>query len=84
MQEILGDERVNQVVLKNAQTGETQTIDMDGVFIAIGYKPATALAKLAGVELNEDGYIAKQGKTPYQYPRHLRSRRCGGRLPNRL
>jgi len=60
VQEILGDQRVNRVVLKNNKTGEAQTVDIDGVFIAIGYKPATQLARLAGIDLTDEGYIAKQ------------------------
>ena len=52
----------DQVVLKNNQTGETTTQNIDGVFVAIGYKPATQLARLAGVDLTDDGYIAKQEK----------------------
>jgi len=52
-----GKERVKRVTLFDNQSGETSEIEVDGVFIAIGYKPAVDLAKKAGVELNEDGYI---------------------------
>ena len=62
VKEIIGNDRVTQVILKNGQTGETTTKAIDGVFIAIGYKPATKLARLAGVDLTDDGYIAKQEK----------------------
>jgi thioredoxin reductase (NADPH) len=34
---------VHSVRLKNVKTNETQVLDVDGVFIAIGHKPATAL-----------------------------------------
>jgi thioredoxin reductase (NADPH) len=42
--EILGDAQgVNSVRLQQTQTGATQTLDVQGVFIAIGHKPNTAL-----------------------------------------
>ncbi len=52
-----GKERVERVTLFNSQTGETTEMAVDGVFIAIGYQPAVALAKKIGIELNEEGYI---------------------------
>jgi len=57
--EIRGEERVTDVILKNNQTGETSTLPIDGVFIAIGYEPAVALAEKLGVALNGDGFIQK-------------------------
>jgi len=57
--EINGEERVTEVLLLNNQTGETSTLPIDGVFIAIGYEPAVALAEKLGVELTEDGFIRK-------------------------
>jgi thioredoxin reductase (NADPH) len=45
------------VDLLNNQTQETTTMPIDGVFLAIGYVPATKLADLMGVEINEEGYI---------------------------
>jgi thioredoxin reductase (NADPH) len=52
-----GKERVQRVTLLDKQSGETREVELDGVFIAIGYQPAVALAEKAGVDLNEDGYI---------------------------
>jgi thioredoxin reductase (NADPH) len=64
--EILGDTEplsVTQVRLKHARTGATQTLDADGVFIAIGHKPASEL--FAGqLELKPSGYVVvKPGTT---------------------
>ncbi len=57
--EILGSENplsVEAVRLKNIQTGATETIAVDGVFVAIGHKPATEL--FAGqIDLKPNGYI---------------------------
>ncbi len=42
--------------LKNLKTGEASTIDVDGVFVAIGHDPATKI--FAGkLDMDEQGYI---------------------------
>jgi thioredoxin reductase (NADPH) len=57
--EILGSENplsVESVRLKNVKTGATDVVPVDGVFVAIGHKPATEL--FAGqIELKANGYI---------------------------
>jgi thioredoxin reductase (NADPH) len=55
--EIHGTQRVTEVSLYNTKTGETSTMAVDGVFIAIGYMPNVELASKSGVEVNEDGFI---------------------------
>jgi thioredoxin reductase (NADPH) len=62
VKEILGQERVEAAKLLNNKTGETSTVETNGVFIAIGYEPAVGLAKKFGVALNEDGYIKQDGR----------------------
>jgi thioredoxin reductase (NADPH) len=62
IKEILGKERVEAVKLVNNKTGETSQLETNGVFIAIGYEPAVDLAKMAGLELNEEGYIKHDGR----------------------
>ena len=57
IKEIRGKERVEEVLLVNNQTGETQAYKTDGVFVAIGYEPSVELAQKLGVELTEDGFI---------------------------
>ena len=57
VKEIQGKKSVESVVLYNNQTGETSTMAVNGVFLAIGYRPAVDLAQKIGVELNENGYI---------------------------
>jgi len=59
VEEIRGEERVSEVLLRNNESGETSTLPIDGVFIAIGYEPSVALAKKIGVVLNEDGFIKR-------------------------
>lgn len=54
--ELLGDERVQSLRLKNVHTGEETTLAVDGVFISIGRIPASALFK-DQLMLDANGYI---------------------------
>jgi len=57
--EILGSEEpkgVTGVALRNTATGETASIDIDGLFVAIGHSPATSLFE-GQLEMDEFGYI---------------------------
>lgn len=47
---------VERAVVINNQTQETSTIDVDGIFIAIGHKPNTDIF-VGQVDLDENGYI---------------------------
>lgn len=59
VQEVLGDERVTGLRLRDTITGEESVMPVDGVFVAVGHQPNTAL--VAGqIELDAGGYIAKQ------------------------
>jgi len=57
IKEIRGKDRVEEVVLLDKNTGESNTISADGVFIAIGYSPSVELAKKIGVDITPEGYI---------------------------
>ena len=51
---------VTGVVLRNLKTDETKTLDVEGVFIAIGHTPNTDL--FAGqLDLDDNGYIVPKG-----------------------
>ncbi|MDE2185008.1 MAG: FAD-dependent oxidoreductase, partial [Alphaproteobacteria bacterium] len=57
--EVLGTEEpkgVTGVSLAHAKTGETRTLAIDGLFIAIGHSPATELFK-GQLDMDESGYI---------------------------
>lgn len=56
VEEILGDDRVSGLRLKNVQTGECQTFDVQGVFVSIGRSPVTELFTNL-LPLDENGYI---------------------------
>jgi thioredoxin reductase (NADPH) len=58
VEEFLGDDgQLTGVRLKNVKTGETRDLAVNGAFIAIGWKPNTALAEQIGVKLDDYGYI---------------------------
>lgn len=62
VEEILGQDKVNGVKLKNTQTNKISQLEVDGVFIAIGHKPNTNFLK-GQIDLDEKGYIVVTGET---------------------
>jgi thioredoxin reductase (NADPH) len=65
--EILGSDdppSVTSVRVKNVKTGATQTLEADGVFIAIGHSPASELFK-DQLTLKPSGYIAVEPGTTH-------------------
>jgi thioredoxin reductase (NADPH) len=57
--EILGDDAVTGVRLRDTSTGEIDELLTDGVFVAIGHTPNTELF-VDRLELDPDGYIVIQ------------------------
>nr|PZN36920.1 MAG: thioredoxin-disulfide reductase [Bacillota bacterium] len=56
VEELLGEEHLTGVRLRNVKTGEVSELAIDGLFIAIGHEPNTGFLK-GQVELLENGYI---------------------------
>ena len=56
LEEIKGDDVVNEIVLFCDQTKERTSIAVDGVFLAVGITPQTKLLK-GQVSLDENGYV---------------------------
>ena len=54
--EIIGDDFVTGVRLKDTRTGEISEMKIDGIFMAIGHTPNTELFK-GQLDLDENGYI---------------------------
>lgn len=65
--ELLHEERLNGVRLKNTVTGEESTVACDGVFISVGRKPVTALVS-EQLELDQNGYIIAGETTETNIP----------------
>ncbi|MCH2136930.1 MAG: thioredoxin-disulfide reductase [Phycisphaerales bacterium] len=61
--DVLGDERITGVALEDTVTGEQSTLDVAGMFVAIGHTPATAFLDGSGVALDEAGYVVLEGQS---------------------
>ena len=60
--DVLGDEKVSGLKLKNTVTGQEEVKDFTGLFVAIGHLPRSEL--VAGqVELNSEGYVQVEGRS---------------------
>ena len=57
--EVIGESKVQQLSLVDTITGAASTLDVSGVFVAIGHLPATELVGEA-LDLRENGYLAVQ------------------------
>jgi thioredoxin reductase (NADPH) len=57
VQEIKGDKQVKAVTLIDNTTEMTSELAVDAVFVQVGEAPNSQLAKAAGVETDEHGYI---------------------------
>jgi thioredoxin reductase (NADPH) len=52
----VGKGEVTGLVLRNKQTGETKTLPLDGVFVAIGHTPNTSLFQ-GQIDTDANGYV---------------------------
>ena len=60
VEEVVGDDKVQAVRVRDTASGEIEDIPTEAVFVAIGHSPNTSL--FAGVlALDEDGYIVTDG-----------------------
>jgi len=71
VEEVLGEDRVTGIRLRDTSTGETREMPFDGMFTAIGHTPNTGL--FAGqLEMDPKGYIMtatdKKGQTRTSVP----------------
>ncbi len=57
IEEVLGQDLVEGIRIKNLKTGEVQQMPIDGVFVAIGHTPNTKFLEGSGIELDEKGYV---------------------------
>ena len=65
--ELLYEDKITGVKIKNVKTGEESIIDCDGVFVSVGRKPATDF--LGGQpDLDESGYIIADETTKTSIP----------------
>ena len=55
--DVLGDEVITGVLLKDTVTGEESTLEVKGLFVAIGHTPTTTFLEGTGIELDDAKYI---------------------------
>jgi thioredoxin reductase (NADPH) len=60
--ELVGEDKLSGVVLRDTVTGETRTLEATGVFVAIGHDPRSELVR-GQVELDQEGYVLVQGRS---------------------
>lgn len=54
--EVLGEEKVSSVRIRNNKTGEKQVIPVSAYFVAIGHKPNSDIFK-GWIDMDENGYV---------------------------
>lgn len=60
--EVLGDDAVEGVKIKNNESGEEKVLPIKGFFVAIGHKPNTGMFK-DWLDMDETGYLVPQPGT---------------------
>jgi thioredoxin reductase (NADPH) len=67
VEEIVGDEHVEKIVLRNRKTDERSDLDIDGVFEYVGMLPNTDLFK-GKLEMDEHGYLVTDRRQETSVP----------------
>jgi thioredoxin reductase (NADPH) len=68
VEEVLGEGKMTGARLRNVETGEQQDVTADGLFVAIGHDPTTALF-LDWLDHDESGYlVTRPGSTETNIP----------------
>ena len=60
--DVLGEDKVTGLKLKNTVTGEESSKDFTGLFVAIGHLPRSELVAKQ-VDLNSEGYVQVEGRS---------------------
>jgi thioredoxin reductase (NADPH) len=60
--DVLGDDKVSGLLLRDTTTGAERTIDVTGLFVAIGHDPRSELVR-GQVDLDDEGYVLVQDRT---------------------
>jgi thioredoxin reductase (NADPH) len=67
VEEIVGDGKVQAVLVRNIKSGERQQLAADGVFIYIGHDPNTELFR-GQLEMDQAGYLRTDGRMATSIP----------------
>ncbi|GAA5144513.1 thioredoxin-disulfide reductase [Pseudonocardia eucalypti] len=64
VERVLGDTTVKGLELRDTNTGETSTLDVTAMFVAIGHDPRSDLVKEV-LDTDEDGYLRTRSPSTY-------------------
>lgn len=67
VEEVLGEDKVTGLKIKNTQTGQISKLELDGLFVAIGHQPNTDFLK-GQLPLDGKGYIVVEDDTHTKIP----------------
>jgi thioredoxin reductase (NADPH) len=62
VEEVLGDAKVQGVLLSDTRTGDQRRLSVDGLFIAIGYQPNTEAFR-DWLDIDDKGYLVVRDET---------------------
>ncbi|MFX0138754.1 MAG: NAD(P)/FAD-dependent oxidoreductase [Candidatus Hodarchaeota archaeon] len=65
---ITKNDKLGALKIKNLETGEISSIDVNALFIAIGVEPQSDLAREAGIEIDEDNCIKVNKNQETNFP----------------
>jgi thioredoxin reductase (NADPH) len=54
---LIGEEKLEEVILENKKTGEKINMKLDGIFVEFGYVPNSLFAEEIGAKISEDGRV---------------------------
>ena len=60
--DVIGEDQVSGLLIENTGTGEQRTLDVTGVFVAIGHDPRSELFK-DQLDVDDAGYVIVQGRS---------------------
>ncbi|MBL9140999.1 MAG: FAD-dependent oxidoreductase, partial [Phycisphaerae bacterium] len=63
--DVVGDASIQSLKLENLITREQSSLPVNGLFVAIGHSPATALLKDSGIEFDAGGYVALKTRSSH-------------------
>ena len=62
VEDVLGEDKVSGLVLRDTQTGAARELPVTGLFVAIGHDPRSELVR-GQVALDDEGYVLVQGRS---------------------
>jgi len=67
VKEILGDQKLESITIRNSKTEEESEIKLDGLFVAIGHDPSSQIFK-GLIDLDSKGYIIPKENSKTNIP----------------